>query len=77
MQLGFDEYAPAVLPHGVGCLFQQHAEETAESDCDQVIFCIAKSQKHSLAKIMKFLKFNLLKKMESLFEHRSACCGGI
>ena len=38
MQLQFAEYVPAVF-HRVGCLFQQDAQETAESDCDQVIFC--------------------------------------
>ena len=38
MQLEFTEHAPAEL-HRVDCLFQQNAQEAAESDCDQEIFC--------------------------------------
>ena len=38
MQLEFAENLPEVL-HRVGFLLQKVAQETAKSDCDQVIFC--------------------------------------
>ena len=64
MQLEFAENVPEVL-HRVGCLLQQVSQETAKSDCDQVIF-YSDMQSFRIAQKARKVALKAIKTMEFL-----------